>query len=132
MLDLLRSTDEARLLSRAFNGAKLDLLTERPSAGEVTVRGVFEQGAIDAVVADPRLEGRLRTLLLAPDAEIRATDETVLAAVEVTDDRTHLLCRDEERVVWAAVDTGDERVREWAVGLHDRYWRDATAPEMEE
>lgn len=123
MLELLRETDEARLLSHAFNGSKLGLLADR--AGEMRVRGVFEQGAIDAVAADPTLKARLRTLLDAEGVEIRVTDEPVPAAVEVTDRRTHLLCRDEEGVVRAAVDTDDETVRAWAEALHERYWTDA-------
>lgn len=48
------------------------------------------------------------------------------AAVEVTDDRTHLLLRDEEGVVRASVDTDDDAVRSWALALHERYWEGAT------
>lgn len=124
MLELLRETEEARLLSYAFNGSKLDLLAER--ADEIRVRGVFTEDAIDAVAADPVLRTRLRTLLDAADVEIRVSAGGLPAAVEVTDYRTHLLCRDEEGVVRAAVDTDDETVRAWAERLHERYWADAS------
>jgi len=120
MLELLRGTGEARLLSYAFNGSKLDLLAER--AGEMRVRGVFTEAAIEAVTADPVLKTRLRTLLGGEDVEIRVTDDEVPTAVEVTDSRTHLLLRDDEGVVRAAVDTDDATVREWAAALHERYW----------
>lgn len=124
MLELLRDTREARLLSYAFNGSKLDLLADR--AEEMRVRGVFTEAAIDAVTADPVLKTRLRTLLGAADVEIRVTTEDVPTAVEVTDSRTHLLLRDDEGVVRAALDTDDGTVREWAEALHDRYWAGAS------
>lgn len=126
MLELLGETDRAHLLSHAFNEGKLDLVRERTADGTLTTRGVFSEAAIEAVEADPALRERLAEILAAENAEIRVTEEAVPLAVEVTDERTHLLLRDTEGIVRASVDTDDPTVREWALSLHDRYWESAT------
>lgn len=123
MVDLLRNTDRALFLSHAFNEAKLDLLRER--ADDLAARGVFSESAIEPVVADPTLRRRLREALSGAGVEIRVTDESVPVAVEVTDDRTHLLLRDGDGVVRASLDTDDDAVRAWAESMHERYWADA-------
>ncbi|MEF8781633.1 MAG: transcriptional regulator FilR1 domain-containing protein [Haloarculaceae archaeon] len=125
MLDLLEATDSVSLLSHAFNEQKLDLVHDRTAAGELTTRGVFAETAIDAVVAAPSLRRKLRDILASESAEIRVTDAEVPLAVEITDDRVHLLLRDEEGIVRASLDTDDETVRSWAEDIHERYWADA-------
>jgi predicted transcriptional regulator len=132
MLDLLRSTDRADLLSHAFNEQKLELVRERTADGTLTTRGVFAGEAIEAIEATPTLRNRLEDVLESDAAEIRVADETVPLAVEVTDDRTHLLLRDAEGIVRASVDTDDPTVREWARSLHDRYWERATRLEVDD
>lgn len=122
MLDLLGSTDRALLLSHSFNEEKLDLIHERTVAGELTTRGVFGQAAIDAVTRQPDLCAKLREIIETERAEIRVHEGDVPLAVEVTDDRTHLLLRDDEGIVRAALDTDDGAVRDWAERLHARYW----------
>ena len=123
MVELLRDTDRALFLSHAFNEAKLDLLRERSET--LVARGVFSEAAIEPVVADPTLRRRLREALSGDGIEIRVTDESVPVAVEVTDDRTHLLLRDGDGVVRTSLDTNDDAVRAWAESIHERYWTDA-------
>jgi len=122
MVELLAGADRALLLSHSFNRQKLDCIRERTVDGPLTTEGVFAADAVDAVRDDPVLRERLRDIVAADAADIRVTDESVPVAVEVTDDRTHLLLRDEAGVVRASMDTDDARVREWAVGLHESYW----------
>jgi predicted transcriptional regulator len=75
--------------------------------------------------ATPSLRRKLRDILASESAEIRVTDAEVPLAVEITDDRAHLLLRDEEGIVRASLDTDDETVRSWAEDIHERYWADA-------
>jgi predicted transcriptional regulator len=126
MLDLLGATDSALLLSHAFNGQKLQLVRDRTVEGDLTTRGVFGESAIDAITETAELRDLLVDVVESPDAEIRMTPTEVPVAVEVTDDRTHLLLRDEDGIVRAALDTDDERVRTWATELHEEFWTDAT------
>jgi predicted transcriptional regulator len=126
MTELLERADHVRVLSYALNEAKLDLMAERVGGGGLTVEGVFSREAIDTVAADPTLADRLRDLLAHDDAAIRVHDGEVPLALEITDDRVHLLCRDERGLVRAAVDTDDATVREWAVATHERYWEQAS------
>jgi predicted transcriptional regulator len=126
MLDLIRGTDEVRLLSHAFNEQKLRLVHERTLEGDLTTRGVFEAGAIDALREAPRLADRLAEVVAADAAEIRVVGTAVPVALEVTDGRTHLLLRDDEGIVQAAVDTDDGAVRAWAEDLHATYWDEGT------
>lgn len=125
MTELLERADRVRVLSYALNEAKLDLMAERVGGG-LTVEGVFSRGAVEAVAADPMLADQLHALLSHDDAAIRVSDGEVPLALEITDDRVHLLCRDESGLVRAAVDTDDATVREWAVATHERYWERAS------
>lgn len=125
MLELLEGADRVLLLSHSFNRQKLDLLHGRTVDGSLRTEGVFAADAIDAVRGDPELRARLREVVATDAAEVRVASDPVPVALEVADDRTHLLLRDEEGVVRASMDTGDERVRSWAVDLHGRFWADA-------
>jgi len=49
------------------------------------------------------------------------TDDQVPVAVEVTDDRPHLLFRDDEGIVRASVDTDDAALRDWTETLHESF-----------
>ncbi|MFC5970538.1 helix-turn-helix transcriptional regulator [Halomarina salina] len=126
VLELLRATDHVRIVSHALNEQSLDVVRRRVVAGEQSVEGVFSQTALDAVASDDALRGQLRDLLASPDAEIRLHDERVPLAVTITDDRVHLLLRDDDGFLRAAVDTDDEVVRDWAEEAYDRYWAAAT------
>lgn len=126
MLALIRETDHVLLLSHAFNEQKLDLIHDRARDGDLTARGVFAAAAIEAVTATPDLRERLEEVTAAEGVEIRTYDGEVPLALEVTDDRVHLLLRDAEGIVRASLDTPDETVRAWAERTHERYWTDAT------
>lgn len=129
MLELLGATDRVWLLSHSFNRQKLELLHERTVDGTLTTEGVFAADAVEAVASDPALRGKLRAVLRADAAEIRTVEGDVPVALEVTDDRTHLLLRDGEGVVRASMDTDDPTVRDWATGLHAEYWERASPVE---
>lgn len=131
MLELLERTDRVRLLSHSFNRQKLELLERRVTEGELTARGVFAADAIDAIVDDAELRTHLRTILDAEGATVRVHDGPVPLALELTDDRTHFLLRDDAGVVQASLDTDDETVRSWAEATHDRYWQQATPLDAE-
>ena len=125
VLDLLRSADRVRIVSHAFNEASLDAVRERTVEGGGTFEGVFSPDALDALASDDALRGRLRDLLDSDRAEVRIHDGPIPLAVTVTDDVVHLLLRDDEGLLRAAVDTDDEAVLSWAAGVHERYWRGA-------
>lgn len=126
MVELLEDTDTALLLSHTFNRHKLDLLSERVADGSLTAKGVFSADAIDAIMETPELGQRLREINDADGAAIRVAGEEIPLAMEVTDDRTHLLLRDGDGIVRASLDTDDDRVKSWATALHERYWEQAT------
>jgi len=125
MVDLLAGAAHARLLSHSFNRQKLDCLYDRAVGGPLTIEGVFARDAIAAVRDDPVLQERLRAVVAADGVEIRVTDDPVPVAVEVTDDRTHLLLRDDDGVVRASMDTDDDAVLVWAVETHEHFFADA-------
>ncbi|ESP89670.1 helix-turn-helix transcriptional regulator [Candidatus Halobonum tyrrellensis] len=125
VLDLLRSADRVRIVSHAFNEASLDAVRERVLAGSGEFEGVFSPDALDALASDDALRDRLGDLLDADRAEVRIHDGPVPLAVTVTDDVVHLLLRDADGLLRAAVDTDDEAVLAWANETHERYWRDA-------
>lgn len=125
VLDLLGRSDRVRIVSYAFNEASLDAVRERVLGGEATFEGVFSPEALDALAADPALRDRLRDLLGSERAAVRIHDGPVPLAVTVTDDVVHLLLRDDDGLLRAAVDTDDEAVLAWATETHERYWRDA-------
>lgn len=123
MVELLGETDRALLLSHAFNEQKLRLVHDRTVNGNLTTRGVFGEEAIDAITATADLRDLLADIVAAEAAEIRVVTEEIPVAVEMTDDRTHLLLRDEEGIVRASLDTDDEAVRAWAERVHETYWQ---------
>ena len=125
MVELLAGASHAHLLSHSFNRQKLDCLHDRCVDGSLTIAGVFARDAIAAVREDPVLAERLREVVAADGVDIRVTDRAVPVAVEVTDDRTHLLLRDDEGVVRASMDTDDDAVRAWALDTHDSFFADA-------
>lgn len=125
VLDLLGRSDRVRIVSYAFNEASLDAVRERVVEGEATFEGVFSPDALDALASDSALRDRLRELLASDAAEVRIHDGPIPLAVTVTDDVVHLLLRDDEGLLRAAVDTDDEAVLSWARETHERYWRDA-------
>ncbi|MBV0901039.1 helix-turn-helix transcriptional regulator [Haloarcula salina] len=125
LLDLLRDAEDVRTFSHAFNDQTLEIVRERVSAGEQTFRGVFSPHAIEALAADDQLSGRLRRLLGEPDAAVRVRPAGVPLAVMVADDVVHLLLRDEDGVLRAALETTNPEVRAWAERSFERYWADA-------
>ena len=126
VLDLLGRSERIRIVSHAFNESSLEAVRERTVEGAGTFEGVFSPDALDALAADPALRERLRELVESDRAEVRVHDGPVPLAVTVTDDVVHLLLRDEDGLLRAAVDTDDETVLAWANETHERYWRDAT------
>lgn len=127
MLELLGETDEALLLSHAFNEQKLRLVRDRTVDGDLTTRGVFGEDAIDAITQTADLRALLTDIVASDTAEIRVVTGDIPVAIEVTDSRTHLLLRNDEGIVRASVDTDDESVRAWAERVHDQYWTAGTA-----
>lgn len=132
MVELLERTGSARLLSHSFNSQKLDLLERRTTAGDLRAEGVFAADAIDAVAADPDLRGRLEAVVAAGQTDLRVYDGEVPLALELTDDRTHLLLRDEAGVVRGSLDTDNETVRSWAESVYERYWSAASPLDADE
>ncbi len=126
MLELLGETDNALLLSHAFNEQKLRLVRDRTVDGDLATKGVFTADAIDALTATAELRDLLDDVVASESAEIRVDSGEIPIAVEVTDARTHLLLRDDEGIVRAALDTDDETVRSWAEKLHRDHWSAAT------
>jgi predicted transcriptional regulator len=126
MVELLERTDRARLLSHSFNKQKLDLIHARTVEGSLRTEGVFAADAIEAVREDPALRSRLREAVADDAVDIRVTTDDVPVAIEVTDDRTHLLLRDDDGIVRASMDTDDDTVRSWAVDCYERYAGKAT------
>ena len=125
-LDLLRSADEVRVFSYAFNEQSLELIRDRTSAGDQRFRGVFASSAIEELTADSLLRRRLESLLTADDAEIRTTDEEIPVAVTVADDRVLLFLRDESGVLRASLDADADAIRAWADESFERHWEAAT------
>lgn len=126
MLDLIGETDHVLLFSHAFNEQKLRLVRDRTVEGALTTEGVFTEAAIDAIADTQELRKLLADIVASDRAEIRVATAEIPVAVEVTDTRTHLLLRDDEGIVRAALDTDDPAVRQWAEQLHERYWTEAT------
>ncbi len=131
MVDLVGRSDRVRIVSHAFNERSLEAVRARTVEGEATFEGVFSADAIDAVADDAALRARLSDLLAAENAEIRIAAEELPLAVTVTDRVVHLLVRDDDGVLQAALDTDDDAVWSWAVDVHDRYWRESTPLERE-
>ncbi|WP_251343335.1 helix-turn-helix transcriptional regulator [Haloplanus halophilus] len=125
VLEFLRTAEDVRVFSHAFNEGSLTVIEERVSDGEMTFEGVFSRSALDAVADDAGLRRRLDSLLGAPDATVRVRDGEIPLAVTVADDVVHMLLRDANGVLQASVDTDDPTVRAWATETFDDYWEAA-------
>ena len=126
VLELLRSADQVRIFSYAFNEQSLEVVEERTTAGDQRFRGVFASNAIDALADDSHLRRRLRALLESDGAEIRITDEEIPVAATVADGVVHLFLRDDGGILRASLDADEDAVRSWADESFERYWRAAT------
>jgi len=126
LLDLEREGGEIRAFSHAFNERSLSLTAERARDGDLSFRGVFSRGAIDALASDDELRRTLRELLDAEDASVRVYDGEVPLAGSIVDGVVNLLVRDEKGVLQAAIDTDDDVVRSWAEDTFASYWDAAT------
>ena len=126
LLDLVEDAETVRSFSHAFNEQNLSVVKRRVSAGELTFSCVFSKGAIEALAEDPDLREPLVSLLSSEGATIRVREEGIPLAVTIADGTVHLLLRDENGILQAAVDTDAEAVRSWAVDTFDHYWRTAT------
>lgn len=127
VLDLLGDADDVRIISHAFNEESLEVIRKRTVDGNQTFRGVFSPSAVDAIAHDSALRRRLESLLVSESAEIRIYDGEIPLAVTIVDESVHLLLRDDDGLLRAALDTDDPAVVSWATGVHDRYWRDASS-----
>jgi len=126
LLDMEGEADEIRAFSHAFNDRSLSLTERRVREGELTFRGVFSQGAIDALASDDELRRTLASMLDAEGASIRVHDDGIPLAGSLVDDDVHLLVRDDDGVLRASIDTDDADVRAWAAETFDAYWAAAT------
>jgi len=125
LLDLEERAETVRAYSHAFNEQSLALVAERAAAGELSFRGVFSKSAIDALAADSELCRRLASLLDAENAEVRVHEGELPLAGTVADDVVHLLVRDDDGILQAALETDDEAVYEWATASFQRHWEAA-------
>ncbi|QIB75261.1 DUF1724 domain-containing protein [Halogeometricum borinquense] len=126
VLELLRESTHVQIFSHAFNEQSLDVVREQTVSGSQTFEGVFSPDALDAIAHDSTLRQRLEDLLDADAAEIRLHDEPIPLAVTITDDVVHLLLRDEDGLLRAALDTDDDAVLSWARDMHEQYWQAAS------
>lgn len=131
VLELLRSSTRVQIFSHAFNEQSLRVIQQQTVNDIQTFEGVFSPAAVDAIAHDSTLRQRLQQLIASESAEIRLHDEEIPLAVTITDETVHLLLRDEEGLLRAALDTDNETVLSWARERHEQYWRDSSplAPE---
>ncbi len=121
-LAMLRDADRVRICSHAFNEQSLEVIREQVTEGTQTFEGVFSREAIDALAGDAALRRRLRKLVASPNATIRVSTDGIPIAITIGDDRVHLMLRDDEGVLQAAIDTDDPEVVSWARSLHADHW----------
>ncbi|WP_135303194.1 helix-turn-helix transcriptional regulator [Haloarcula amylovorans] len=124
LLTLMDEADEVSAFSHTLNDQSLRVAAAR--AGEQRFRAVLPQRAIDALVADEALRGRLRDLVEAETASIRVYDGEIPLAVTIVDDVVNVLVRDDRGVLQAAVDSDHSAVRSWAEDRFKRYHDDST------
>lgn len=131
VLELLQSSTHVQIVSHAFNEQSLSVIQQRTATGTQTFEGVFSPAAIDAIAHDSTLRQQLQELIISESAEIRLYDGEISIAVTITDDTVHLLLRDEDGLLRAALDTDDETVLSWARERHEQYWDNSSslAPE---
>lgn len=130
-LDLLRDATTVRICSHTFNEWSLSVIRERVAAGEQTFEGVVSRAAIDAIATDSTLRDDLETLLAATGATVRVHETELPVAVAITDDRVHLLLRDETGVLQATVDTDDEEALSWARETYEQYFEEASPLDLD-
>lgn len=131
VLELLRSSDHVWIVSHAFNEQSLGVIHRRVVDGSQTFKGVLSSDAVDAIARDPTLRQQLQELIDSESAEIRRYTDEIPVAVTITDDLVHLLLRDNDGLLRAALDTDDEQVLSWARATHEQYWRDASTLDAE-
>ena len=131
VLELLQSSSRIQILSHAFNEQSLSVIHQQITEGSQTFEGVFSPSAVEAIAHDSTLRQQLQELIESETAEIRHYDGEIPLAVTITDDVVHLLLRDEDGLLRAALDTDDETVLSWAREKHEQYWQDSSplAPE---
>lgn len=131
VLELLRSSDHVWIVSHAFNEQSLSVIHRQAVDGTQTFRGVLSPDAVDAIARDPTLRQQLQDLIACEGAEIRRYTDEIPVAVTITDDLVHLLLRDDDGLLRAALDTDNERVLSWARAIHEQYWRDSSTLDAE-
>jgi predicted transcriptional regulator len=126
VLELLRSSTHVQIFSHAFNEQSLSVIQQRTVKDTQTFEGVFSPAAVDAITHDSTLRQQLQELIGSGSAEIRLHTGEIPLAVTITDETVHLLLRDEDGLLRAALDTDDETVLSWARERHEEYWRDSS------
>lgn len=121
--DALGGATHVRVVSHAFNERTLEAVRRETVEAGGTFEGVFSAGAIADLAHDRTLRDRLEELADAETATIRVYEGEIPLAVTVTDQDVHLLLRDEDGLLQAALATDDEVVHSWALDVHDRYWK---------
>lgn len=131
VLKLLQTADHVRIFSHAFNERSLGVIHQKTLAGEQTFEGVLSPAAVDALAHDVALREQLQDLIATEAAELRLYSGSIPLAVTITDQVTHLLLRDGDGLLRAAVDTDNESVYEWAREQHEKYWTASTPLDVE-
>jgi predicted transcriptional regulator len=122
VLELLQSSTHVQIFSHAFNEQSLSVIQRRTVKDTQTFKGVFSPVAVNAIAHDSTLRQQLQELIAAESAEIRRYDGEIPLAVTITDETVHLLLRDEDGLLRAALDTDNETVLSWARERHEQYW----------
>lgn len=128
---MIREARDVRVCSHAFNEQSLEVVRDRVVDGPGTFEGVFSRRAIDALAEDDSLRTRLRDLVSSEEAAIRIHTEEIPTAITIADDRVHLMLRDDDGVLQAAIDTDDAEVLSWARSVHEAHWSAAAPLDVE-
>lgn len=131
VLELLRQANHVRILSHALNEQSLNVIHQRIGDEAQTFKGVLSSSAVEAIAADSALRQQLEELLASEAAELRRYDGEIPFAVTITDEVVHLLLRDDNDLLRAAIDTDDETVLSWARERHEHYWQNSSAIDSE-
>ncbi|MGA9400586.1 helix-turn-helix transcriptional regulator [Haladaptatus sp.] len=131
VLELLHRSSHVQLFSYAFNEQSLGVIRQRVLDGAQTFEGVLSEDALAMITHDSALREQLRDLVESVDAEIRLYDGEIPFAVTITDDVTHLLLRDGDDFLRAALDTDDEAVLSWAREKFEGYWQRSSPVDAE-
>ena len=124
-LEMLREAEGVRACSHAFNEQSLAVIRKQVIGGRQTFEGVFSRTAIAALAEDDSLDTQLRELASSNGAAIRIHPEEIPIAITIADDQVHLMLRDDDGVLQAAIDTDDPEVLSWARSVHESYWSEA-------